>query len=220
MKIIAPSILSADFSFLKDQIKQTEKGGAGWIHCDIMDGHFVPNLTFGTVIIEAVKKSTSLPVDVHLMIKNPDNLIPAFINAGASYISVHVEEVVHLHRIIQKIRELGAKPGIVLNPSTPLSLVSEVLEEIDLLLLMSVNPGFGGQKFIKNVIRKIEAAVNLREKNNLKYLIEVDGGVTKENIREISDAGADVLVAGSSIFHTKNITMATKELLFKLKNKR
>jgi ribulose-phosphate 3-epimerase len=213
MKIIAPSILSADFSNLKDQIKQTENGGAGWIHCDIMDGQFVPNLTFGSVVIEAAKKSTSLPLDVHLMIKNPDNLIPAFITAGASYITVHIEEVIHLHRTIQKIRELGVKPGIVLNPSTPLALATEVLEEIELLLLMSVNPGFGGQKFIKNILHKIEDAANYREKNNLNYLIEVDGGISKENIKDISLAGCDVFVVGSSIFHSKNISEATKELL-------
>ncbi|MDP3831212.1 MAG: ribulose-phosphate 3-epimerase, partial [Ignavibacteriaceae bacterium] len=213
MKIIAPSILSADFSILKDQIKQTEIGGAGWIHCDVMDGQFVPNITFGTVVIDAAKKSTSLPLDVHLMIKNPDSLIPNFINAGASYITVHIEEVVHIHRTLQKIKELGAKPGLVLNPSTPLNLSFEVLEEIDLLLLMSVNPGFGGQSFIKNVLRKIEEAANYREKKNLKYLIEVDGGVTKNNIKDISNAGCDVFVAGSSIFHSENITIATQELL-------
>jgi ribulose-phosphate 3-epimerase len=213
MKIIAPSILSADFSNLKDQIKQSENGGAGWIHCDIMDGQFVPNLTFGSVVIEAAKKSTSLPLDVHLMIKNPDNLIPAFITAGASYITIHIEEVIHLHRTIQKIRELGAKPGVVLNPSTPLTIATEVLEEIELLLLMSVNPGFGGQKFIKNILHKIEDAANYREKNNLNYLIEVDGGISKENIKDISLAGCDVFVVGSSIFHSKNITEATKELL-------
>ncbi|MDP2302940.1 MAG: ribulose-phosphate 3-epimerase [Ignavibacteria bacterium] len=217
MKIIAPSILSADFSILKDQIKQTEIGGAGWIHCDVMDGQFVPNITFGTVVIDAAKKSTSLPLDVHLMIKNPDSLIPNFINAGASYITVHIEEVVHIHRTLQKIKELGAKPGLVLNPSTPLNLSFEVLEEIDLLLLMSVNPGFGGQSFIKNVLRKIEEAANYREKKNLKYLIEVDGGVTKNNIKDISNAGCDVFVAGSSIFHSENITIATQELLTMIK---
>lgn len=213
MKIIAPSILSADFSDLRNQIQLAENGGAGWIHCDVMDGHFVPNLTFGSVVIEAVRKSTTLSLDVHLMIKNPDNLIVDFAKAGANYISVHIEEVVHLHRTIQRIKELNVKPGVVLNPSTPFNLAEEVLDYVDLLLLMSVNPGFGGQTFIDKTLKKIQIAADFREKNNLTYLIEVDGGVYNGNIKSISDAGCDIFVAGSSIFHSDNITKATKDLV-------
>ncbi|HRI46776.1 MAG TPA: ribulose-phosphate 3-epimerase [Ignavibacteriaceae bacterium] len=212
-KIIAPSILSADFSVLKEQIQMAEEGGAEWIHCDIMDGHFVPNLTFGPFIVESVKKSTSLIVDVHLMIKNPDQLIPAFIDAGADYVTVHIEEVVHLNRTINRIKELGAKAGVVLNPSTPITFAEEILSEIDLLLLMSVNPGFGGQKFISSVFNKISSAKTKRELNNFNYMIEVDGGVTENNIQEISYAGCDVFVAGSAIFGKSDVTSATSKLL-------
>jgi len=212
MSIIAPSILSADFSNLTQQIRLSEMGGADWIHCDVMDGHFVPNITIGPVIVKAVRKSTKLPVDVHLMIEQPDRYLEAFAEAGADYISVHVEEVVHLNRSINRIKELGCKAGVVINPATPVESIVDVAEYIDLLLIMTVNPGFGGQNFISNSLRRIEEAVNLRSKFNADFLIEIDGGINNETIVTAKKAGADVFVAGSAIFHSDNITAATAEL--------
>ena len=212
MAIIAPSILSADFSNLSQQIRLTEMGGADWIHCDVMDGHFVPNITIGPIIVKAARKCTKLPVDVHLMIEKPDNFLEAFAEAGANYITVHVEEVVHLNRTISRIKELGCKAGVVVNPATPLDRIVDIAEYIDLLLIMTVNPGFGGQKFIPNSIRRIEDAVNLRAKLKANYLIEIDGDVNKETIVAAKKAGVDVFVAGSAIFDADNITAATAEL--------
>ncbi len=212
MAIIAPSILSADFSNLSQQIRLTEMGGADWIHCDVMDGHFVPNITIGPIIVKAARKCTKLPVDVHLMIEKPDNFLEAFAEAGANYITVHVEEVVHLNRTISRIKELGCKAGVVINPATTLDRIVDIAEYIDLLLIMTVNPGFGGQKFIPNSIRRIEEAVNLRTKLKANYLIEIDGGVNKETIVAAKKAGVDVFVAGSAIFDADNITAATAEL--------
>lgn len=212
MKLLAPSILSADLSNLAQQIRLVEMSGADWIHCDIMDGHFVPNITFGPVLVSAVKKSTSLPVDVHLMIKNPDTYLEDFRKAGADIISVHYEEVVHLNRTIMKIKELGAKAGVVINPSTPVSSLKDIAEYIDLLLIMTVNPGFGGQSFISNSERRIADAVELRKSLKANYLIEVDGGINKNTIKSVLKAGCDVFIAGSSIFHTDNISAATTEL--------
>lgn len=212
MALIAPSILSADFSNLSQQIRLTEMGGADWIHCDVMDGHFVPNITIGPIIVKAARKCTKLPVDVHLMIEKPDNFLEAFAEAGANYITVHVEEVVHLNRTISRIKELGCKAGVVVNPATTLDRIVDIAEYIDLLLIMTVNPGFGGQKFIPNSIRRIEEAVNLRTKLKANYLIEIDGGVNKETIVAAKKAGVDVFVAGSAIFDADNITAATAEL--------
>lgn len=212
MKLLAPSILSADIANLSEQIKLVEKNGADWIHCDIMDGHFVPNITFGPVLVEAAKRSTDLPLDVHLMIKNPDNFLEDFKNAGADIISVHYEEVVHLNRTISKIKELGAKAGVVINPSTPVSMVKDIAEYIDLLLIMTVNPGFGGQSFISNSERRISEAVKLRAELKADFLIEVDGGVNKNTITKIKNAGCDVFVAGSSIFKAKDVSIAAAEL--------
>jgi len=212
MGIIAPSILSSDFTNLAQQIRLTEMGGADWIHCDVMDGHFVPNITIGPLIVKAVRKSTKLPVDVHLMIKNPDNYLEAFAEAGANYISVHVEEVIHLNRSVNRIKELGCKAGVVINPATPVSSIVDVAEYIDFLLIMTVNPGFGGQEFISNSIRRIEEAVELRNKLKSNFLIEIDGGVNNQTIVRSKKAGADVFVAGSAIFHSDNITAATAEL--------
>ncbi len=211
-KILAPSILSADFSNLSQQIRSVELGGADWLHCDVMDGLFVPNLTFGPIIVEALRRITNLPIDVHLMIKNPDNILENFINAGADYITVHQEEVVHLNRTIARIHELGAKAGVAINPSTPISLLSEILEIVDLVLVMSVNPGFGGQKFILNTLKKIKELAALRAKISANFLIEVDGGLNVKNITEISSCGCNVFVAGNSIFKKDNITAATVEL--------
>ena len=212
MKLIAPSILAADLSNLAQQIRFAEIGGADIIHCDIMDGKFVPNITFGPIVVKAVKRTTKLPIDVHLMIKDPDNFIEDFISAGADYISVHQEEVVHLHRTITRIKELGAKAGVVLNPATPVSTLSDILEFIDFVLIMSVNPGFGGQIFIESSIKKIIQLSELRSKMNLSFQIEIDGGIDSKNIKRVSDAGCDMFVVGSSIFNQDNISAATTEL--------
>jgi ribulose-phosphate 3-epimerase len=212
MSLLAPSILSADFSNLSQQIRLTEIGGADWIHCDVMDGHFVPNITIGPLIVQAARKVTKLPVDVHLMIENPDKYIEAFAEAGADYISVHVEASIHLNRTINKIKELGCKAGVVINPATPVNSVKEVLEYIDLLLIMTVNPGFGGQKFIPNSIRRIKEAVELRKTLGADFLIEIDGGVNVNNVKDGKQAGVDVFVAGSAVFNADNISAATTEL--------
>lgn len=211
-KIIAPSILSADFSNLSQQIRSVEIGGADWIHCDVMDGKFVPNLTFGPVIIQAVRKTTKLPIDVHLMIKNPDALLEKFVESGADWITVHQEEVVHLNRTLTTIHELGAKAGVAINPSTPISTLTEIINIADMILVMSVNPGFGGQKFINNSFKKIEELVSLRKDSSANFLIEVDGGIGMENIKDLSNVGCDVFVIGNSIYGKDNITAATVEL--------
>ncbi len=212
MKLLAPSILSCDFTNLAQQIRLVEMGGADWIHCDIMDGKFVPNITFGPVIVQAAKKASHLPIDVHLMIKDPDSFLVDFIKAGADYVSVHYEEVSHLNRTINKIKELGAKAGVVVNPATPISSLTDIAEYVDLVLIMTVNPGFGGQSFISNSFKRIKEAVELRKKLNANFLIEVDGGVNNKTITKIKEAGCDVFVAGSAIFHSDNISAATTEL--------
>lgn len=212
MALLAPSILSADFSQLAQQIRLVELGGADWIHCDIMDGQFVPNLTFGPVVVNAVKHSTHLPVDVHLMIKNPDNLIEEFVIAGANFITVHQEEVVHLNRTVSKIKELGAKAGVAINPSTPVKNLEYIAEYVDMILLMSVNPGYGGQVFIPNTLLKIKELIDLRIRTNSNFLIEIDGGIDSKTILPALNAGVDVFVAGSSIFSTQNVTAAAAEL--------
>ncbi len=212
MNLLAPSILSADFSNLAQQIRLTEIGGADLIHCDVMDGQFVPNLTIGPLIVEAAKRCTKLPIDVHLMIVSPDALIPEFAKAGATYITVHQEAVPHLHRTIQLIKSLNCKVGVAINPATPISTLKNILEDVDLVLVMSVNPGFGGQQFIPSSLTKIEELKNLREKFNYSYQIEIDGGVNKNTVQKIKEAGCDIFVAGSSIFHAENITAATTEL--------
>jgi ribulose-phosphate 3-epimerase len=214
MKIIAPSILSADLANLSQQLRYVEIGGADWIHCDIMDGHFVPNLTFGPILVNAVKRSTHLPLDVHLMIENADKYLEDYINAGASYLTVHQEAVVHLNRTVKRIKELGAKAGISINPSTPVDTLQDVAEFADLILIMSVNPGFGGQSFIPNSLRKVRELVKLREELKAGFLIEIDGGMGKETIVEASKAGVDAFVAGSAIFSSDNISAATAELKF------
>ncbi len=212
MKQLAPSILSADFGNLSQQIRMIEIGGADLVHCDIMDGKFVPNISFGPMVVKAVRELTKLPLDVHLMIDKPENYIEDFRNAGADLLSVHFEGVHHLDRIINRIKEIGAKAGVVLNPATPLNMIENILENIDFVLLMSVNPGFGGQKYINYVTRKISDLASIREKYNYKFLIEVDGGVDENNIKSISIAGCDIFVAGSSIFKKSNITAATVNL--------
>jgi len=200
MKKIAPSILSADFSRLGEEIKAVEAAGADYIHIDVMDGHFVPNITIGPLVVAAVRKITTLPLDVHLMIENPDRYIPDFAAAGADIIVVHAEASVHLHRSIQLIKGLGKKAGVSLNPATPLNYLEYVLADLDLVLLMTVNPGFGGQSFIEEAIPKIKALRAMLDKRGLEAELEVDGGVKTDNIARISHAGADVFVAGSAVF--------------------
>jgi ribulose-phosphate 3-epimerase len=204
MKLIAPSILSADFSKLGNEIKAVEAAGADWIHADVMDGHFVPNITIGPLIVAAVKRVTALPIDVHLMIENPDNYIPAFAEAGASYISVQIETCIHLNRTVQLIKDSGAHAGVVLNPSTPVKSLEWILEYVDYVLIMSVNPGFGGQAFIPNSIDKIKALRKQIQDRSLSVLIEIDGGVNENSIAEIASAGVDIFVAGSAIFGSKD----------------
>ena len=197
---LAPSVLSADFARLGSEVAAVEEAGADFIHVDVMDGHFVPNITIGPLVVEAVRKSTKLPIDVHLMISEPDRYIAGFADAGADYITVHAEVLPHLNRTLAAIREAGAKPGVALNPSTPLSVLDWVWEQMDMVLIMSVNPGFGGQGFIKNCISKISAARAEIDRRGLAVLIEVDGGVKVDNAASVAGAGADVLVAGSAIF--------------------
>lgn len=198
---IAPSILSADFSKLGEEIKDVEKGGADYIHVDVMDGHFVPNITIGPLIVEAIRPVTKLPLDVHLMIENPDQYIEAFANAGADYITVHVEACKHLHRTISYIKSFGIKAGVVLNPATPVETIQHIIEDIDMVLLMTVNPGFGGQAFIPSVLPKITKVKAMAESKNLTIEIEVDGGVNEETAKLCVEAGANVLVAGSAVYN-------------------
>lgn len=198
---IAPSILSADFSKLGEEIKEVEAGGADYIHVDVMDGHFVPNITIGPLVAEAVKPETKLPLDVHLMIENPDQFIESFAKAGASIISVHQEACPHLHRTLQLIKDQNVKAGVVINPATPAEMLLPILPEVDLVLVMTVNPGFGGQKFISSALSKIRQLASWREEQDLQFEIEVDGGVNPETAKHCAAAGADVLVAGSAIFN-------------------
>lgn len=204
MTKIAPSILSADFANLANEIRDVEKGGADYIHVDVMDGHFVPNITIGPLIVEAIRPVTKLPLDVHLMIENPNQYIEAFVKAGADIITVHQEACVHLHRTIMMIKEQGVKAGVVLNPATPVSLIEEILPELDMVLLMTVNPGFGGQSFIPSVLKKVEELSRLRDALELDFEIEIDGGVNIETAGLCTDAGADVLVAGSAVYNQED----------------
>ncbi len=202
MGIIAPSILSADFTRLGEELKAIEKAGADWIHIDVMDGHFVPNITYGPIIVEACKRASNLVLDVHLMIEKPDLIIPEFAKAGADYISVHVEACTHLHRSLQLIKSLGVKSGVALNPATPISSIEYVMDQLDFVLIMSVNPGFGGQTFIESSIDKINALSKMIKGQKLDTIIQVDGGINRDTIKAVSKAGASSFVAGSAIFHT------------------
>ncbi len=211
MKLIAPSILSADFARLGEEIRAGEEAGADWIHIDVMDGHFVPNITMGPLVVEAVRRTTRLPLDVHLMIENADRYIPDFIAAGADLVAVQVEASVHLNRSLQLIRECGARPGAVLNPATPLESLTWVLEEVDFIMLMSVNPGFGGQKFIPHTLTRIRQLREMLTARGLSPLVEIDGGVNTATIADIAAAGADVFVAGSAIFGSPDYRATIKE---------
>ncbi len=198
---IAPSILASDFASLGEGIRAVERGGATLLHVDVMDGHFVPNISIGVPVVASLRKATRLPLDVHLMIENPEQYIPLFAEAGADMISVHQESTPHLDRALAMIREHGCQPGAVINPATPVSALSEVLGKVDYVLVMSVNPGFGGQKFIPGALEKIRQLKLTRERYNQSFRIEVDGGVGPENVADLVRAGAEILVAGTSIFH-------------------
>jgi ribulose-phosphate 3-epimerase len=202
--LIAPSILSADFAHLADEVAAVERGGADLLHVDVMDGHFVPNLTLGPLIVESLKKVTKLPLDCHLMMTNADAFIDEFASAGADYLTVHVEACPHLHRTVQAIKERGVKAGVTLNPATSLHTIEEILSDVDLVLIMSVNPGFGGQKFITSCLQKIVTARQMIDREGSRALLEVDGGIKVDNAAQILAAGANVLVAGSAIFTSRD----------------
>ena len=202
MAVVAPSILSADFARLAQQVELVKQAGAKMIHVDVMDGHFVPNLTLGPPVVKSLRAATDLLLDCHLMIEQPDRYTPAFVEAGAGIVTVHQEACPHLHRSVQLIRGEGARAGVALNPATPVSTLEHVLPELHLVLVMSVNPGFGGQKFLPLALDKIRDLRRIREERGLEFLIEVDGGVSLDNVGELVNAGADILVAGSSIFGT------------------
>lgn len=209
---IAPSILAADFAKLGEEVKEVEAAGAELIHIDVMDGHFVPNISFGAIALEAIRPLSTLPMDVHLMIEKPDQYIEQFAKAGADYITVHVEACRHLHRTIQLIRSFGVKPGVVLNPHTPIESILHILEDVDMVLFMTVNPGFGGQKFISSVLPKIEALSSIIKERGLEIDIEIDGGITAETIVPCVKAGANIFVAGSAIYSKEDRAAALQEI--------
>ena len=212
VKRIAASILAADFGRLGDEVKAVEDAGADWIHVDVMDGHFVPNLTIGPPVVAAIKRATHLPLDVHLMITNPERYIGEYAKAGATYISVHQETCPHLHAVVQDIRNHGCKPAVVLNPATPFHTLDDILPDLDMVLIMSVNPGFGGQSFIRNALDKLTLASRAKRERKLDFAIEVDGGVKVANVAEVSAAGAEVFVIGTGIFETPSYRETIAEI--------
>ncbi|OLS01715.1 ribulose-phosphate 3-epimerase [Tissierella creatinophila] len=211
MAKLSPSLLSANFAELKSEIEKLEKGGADYLHLDVMDGNYVPNISFGTPIIKSIKKITTLPLDVHLMIDKPERYIKDFVDAGADIITVHGEATIHLHRVIQLIKSFGVKAGVSLNPSTNLNSLEYVIDDLDLILIMSVNPGFGGQSFIPAIKNKIKLTRELIDEKSLNIILEVDGGVKLDNVKEIVDLGADLIVVGSDIFKDSNLELRTSQ---------
>ncbi len=214
--VLAPSILSADFSRLGDEVRAVEAGGAALIHVDVMDGHFVPNITIGPAVTRAVRGVTELPLDCHLMITEPPRYVEAFVEAGAEMVSIHVEAESHLHRTVHRIRELGAKPGVVLNPATPIAALSDILPDVHFVLLMSVNPGFGGQKLIPSVLPKLRELREWIDRERLETRIEIDGGVTLDNLEQVAAAGADMIVAGSAVFGADDVQATTETIVRRL----
>lgn len=212
MAKLAPSILSADFSKLAEQVNEIETAGAHLVHVDVMDGHFVPNITFGAPVMKSLLGKTDIPFDVHLMIENPDMYIADFVTGNTEYITVHQEACIHLHRTLQNVKAHGVKAGVAINPATPLCMIEEVLSDVDLVLVMSVNPGFGGQKFIPSALEKIKRLDKIRKEQNLDFVIEIDGGAGENNIDEIIAAGTDIVVAGSSVFKADDIKKQVKIL--------
>lgn len=200
MKILSASILSADFGKLAEEVRAVEAAGTDWIHVDVMDGQFVPNITMGPAVVRAIRNATVLPLDVHLMIEKPERYVKAFVDAGADWLGVHAEACTHLHRVVQNIRELGAKPVVALNPATPLAMIETILPDIDMVLLMTVNPGFGGQEFIRGTLPKIRQCRRMINEAGLSTLLEVDGGVNEKTAGELAEAGVDAFVAGSAVF--------------------
>ncbi len=208
---LAPSILSADFSALAEDVKKIEEGGADYIHVDVMDGHFVPNISFGAAVMKSLNGKTSVPYDVHLMIENPDQYIGDFVTDQTEFITVHQEACVHLHRTIQNIKSKGVKAGVSINPATPVSSLECVLEDVDLVLIMSVNPGFGGQKFIPQTLNKVKELAAIKKERGLNFAIEIDGGVTLANAKEVMDAGVEIAVAGSAVFGAEDVVQRVRE---------
>ena len=208
---LAPSILSADFGHLAEDVKKIEEGGADYIHVDVMDGHFVPNISFGTPVMKCLNGKTGLPYDVHLMIENPDSYIEDFVTSQTEYITVHQEACVHLHRTIQNIKSKGVKAGVSINPATPVSTLECILPDVDLVLIMSVNPGFGGQKFIAGTLDKVRELAEIKRARNLDFVIEIDGGITLDNIQEVMDAGVEMAVAGSAVFKAEDVVQRVRD---------
>lgn len=208
---LAPSILSADFGHLAEDVKKIEEGGADYIHVDVMDGHFVPNISFGAPVMKCLNGKTGLPYDVHLMIENPDKYIEDFVTPQTEYITVHQEACTHLHRTVQNIKSKGIKAGVSINPATPVSTLECILPDVDLVLIMSVNPGFGGQKFIPGALEKVRELAEIKRARNLDFVIEIDGGITLDNIQEVMDAGVEMAVAGSAVFKAEDVVQRVRD---------
>ena len=208
---LAPSILSADFGHLAEDVKKIEEGGADYIHVDVMDGHFVPNISFGAPVMKCLNGKTGLPYDVHLMIENPDKYIEDFVTPQTEYITVHQETCTHLHRTVQNIKSKGIKAGVSINPATPVSTLECILPDVDLVLIMSVNPGFGGQKFIAGTLDKVRELAEIKRAKNLNFVIEIDGGITLDNIKEVMDAGVEMAVAGSAVFKAEDVVQRVRD---------
>ena len=211
MYTLAPSILSGDFAYLGEDLKTIKSAGCRWVHVDVMDGHFVPNISFGAPVMKCLNGKTDLPYDVHLMIENPDRYIEDFVSPQTAYITVHQEACTHLHRTVQNIKSKGIKAGVSINPATPVSTLQCILPDVDLVLIMSVNPGFGGQKFIPGALEKVRELAEIKRSENLDFVIEIDGGITLDNIKEVMEAGVEMAVAGSAVFKADDVVQRVKD---------